>query len=460
MGFFIRLLLLLFIPIGSGAQTSNERGIQFVHELSWPQILQKAKAENKLIFLDCYTTWCAPCKAMDKFIYPAEKVGSFFNEHFLSVKVQFDRTSKDDVYIKSWYQDAKKLEVEYSIDAYPTFIFLSPEGKPLHRSSGGLSEDKLIALAKDALNPEKQSYTLAAKYNISQMDTMELRQVSIKYRRINPEFAKGVAAVYFQRIGQENILKMLLSRDYDAMIQLFSTDSLLKRVANKHIEGLDEQQLFTKEYINMLLKYSMNSSKEKGFKMLYKYGDKIDSVELGSRDFKYDWSRRWVDDIIYKEEVEPFLNNRKTPDWAEISNVIRKKYNSGYAYRAVVTGKRNWATKNKNVKEASKFFIEYMEKYGKHHLDAFTLNNYAWNKFESSKDTSELTYALGWSKKAVEMEPSPNWIDTYANLLHKLGKTNTAIRWEHIAAKMEPENKEFLNNLEKMKKSLPTWLEK
>ena len=40
------------------------QGIQF--EIgSWKEVLQKAKQENKLIFVDLYTTWCGPCKKME-----------------------------------------------------------------------------------------------------------------------------------------------------------------------------------------------------------------------------------------------------------------------------------------------------------------------------------------------------------------------------------------------------------
>ena len=36
------------------------QGIQF-ETGSWKEVLQKAKQENKLIFVDLYTTWCGPC---------------------------------------------------------------------------------------------------------------------------------------------------------------------------------------------------------------------------------------------------------------------------------------------------------------------------------------------------------------------------------------------------------------
>jgi len=58
--------IILFMPFLSKSQDIVSEGIQFIKSSSWEQVLQKAKAENKIIFIDCYTTWCAPCKAMEK----------------------------------------------------------------------------------------------------------------------------------------------------------------------------------------------------------------------------------------------------------------------------------------------------------------------------------------------------------------------------------------------------------
>jgi len=43
-------------------------------------------------------------------------------------------------------------------------LFVSSEGKALHRASGGFSAKKFLEIAAEALNPETQSYTIAAKY--------------------------------------------------------------------------------------------------------------------------------------------------------------------------------------------------------------------------------------------------------------------------------------------------------
>src|SRR5688500_7007105 len=145
-------LVFLCIPMLIHAQ-NGDRGIQWTTDLSWQQVKEKAKLENKYIFIDAYATWCGPCKMMDRYVYPNDTVGNFFNAHFIAVKVQMDRTDKDDKIIQDWYNDANGIKTEYTVDAYPTLIFLSPEAKILKKEEGYRSVQQLVILAKESLTP-------------------------------------------------------------------------------------------------------------------------------------------------------------------------------------------------------------------------------------------------------------------------------------------------------------------
>ena len=47
-------------------------GIYF-DELSFEEALEKAKKSNKLLFVDCYTSWCGPCKILGQGCLPIAK---------------------------------------------------------------------------------------------------------------------------------------------------------------------------------------------------------------------------------------------------------------------------------------------------------------------------------------------------------------------------------------------------
>ena len=53
------IFILIFLSFSFTALCQG--GVNF-EQLTFDEALSKAKAENKLVFMDCYTTWCAPCK--------------------------------------------------------------------------------------------------------------------------------------------------------------------------------------------------------------------------------------------------------------------------------------------------------------------------------------------------------------------------------------------------------------
>src|SRR3954471_18383447 len=122
---FILTSLICFTLFTVNAQ---DKGIKFQNSLTWEQIKQKAKTENKYIFVDCYTTWCVPCKVMANEVFPQPEVSDFFNDKFVSVALQFDETKKDDADTKRWYKEVKQIEKEYKVNSYPTYLFFTPDG--------------------------------------------------------------------------------------------------------------------------------------------------------------------------------------------------------------------------------------------------------------------------------------------------------------------------------------------
>ena len=69
-------ILFSLIPFVLFAQ---DKGIHFEHGLSWQQVQAKAKSENKYVFMDCFTTWCGPCRFMSANIFPLQDVGDSMN---------------------------------------------------------------------------------------------------------------------------------------------------------------------------------------------------------------------------------------------------------------------------------------------------------------------------------------------------------------------------------------------
>ncbi len=142
----IMLMAILFITPSIFAQ-----GIEFTHG-NWAEVKAKAKQENKLIFVDFFTDWCSPCKAMALGTFPVPAVGDFYNQHFISVKIDAEKG------------EGIKLARQYNVNAYPTLVFINPGEEVVYKVIGGLNPDELIKHGGVALNPTSEYLHLKEKY--------------------------------------------------------------------------------------------------------------------------------------------------------------------------------------------------------------------------------------------------------------------------------------------------------
>lgn len=159
-------------------KAQDTAGIKFEKGLSWAQLKEKAKKENKYIFVDCFTTWCAPCRIMDKEVFSTREAGEFFNASFINVKVQFDRTKNDGEDVRGWYEEVEIFKKAYAIGIYPTYLFFDPNGVLVHKISGGVAVPGVfINRSKAALDPKSQYYSLKAKFDAGRRDAPFLRSL-------------------------------------------------------------------------------------------------------------------------------------------------------------------------------------------------------------------------------------------------------------------------------------------
>jgi len=427
------ILVLLFIyslPSFSKAQQST--GIHFEQGLSWQQIKAKAKAEHKYIFVDCFATWCGPCKKMETEVYPLDSIGQFFNQNFISVKAQMDSTAKDDDLVKSFRADAKNLQNSYRVNAFPTFLFFSPEGKLVHKGIGAMDERGFAYLGHDALDPSKQYYTLISSFRQAKLPYPEIYRFSI-----------------FARNYQDNGL----------------ADSAAMTYIN-HLYELGVDSLYNFKNLALITDFTRLST-AKTFDLFYHHGAKVDSVMK-----RPGLSRNLIDAIIEYEEINSKLYKdgkplTDRPDWIAIQNTIKQKYNHEYAERIVIWAKVKWFERQKDWKNYTANVILKVERYGPYDKVFYQVpqqtsnlwNFSAWEVFYYSNRPAELNKVLEWSKKSLTLSPAPDaeFMDTYANILYKLHRKKEATEWEEKALKINPRATDIADNFSKMKKGLPTW---
>lgn len=175
----IFLILTMWFNTTLSAQETT-KGISFHDNKPWKEILQLAKKENKLIFMDCYTSWCGPCKALAKNVFTQEKVGDFFNPRFINVKYDMEKG------------DGKMLNEQYKkhIIGYPTLLLINAEGKVLQQLAGYKDADELIEGIRSA-SEGKDLFSLAAEY---QKGNREISFMKEFIQSLNNAFLKDSVA--------------------------------------------------------------------------------------------------------------------------------------------------------------------------------------------------------------------------------------------------------------------------
>lgn len=128
-------LLFLFVAASWSGEAIAQDGIKFFHG-TLAEAQAEAAKEGKLVFVDAYTVWCGPCKWMAANTFPNNKVGEFFNKHFVSLKLDMEKG------------EGPSIGRKYRVMAYPTLLFMDGSGKVVHRAMGAKGPDQFLELAK------------------------------------------------------------------------------------------------------------------------------------------------------------------------------------------------------------------------------------------------------------------------------------------------------------------------
>lgn len=163
-------------------------------EESLKEILQLAKNENKLVFVDCYTSWCGPCKRLSTQVFTHPEVGDYFNGRFVSLKMDMEKG------------EGKTYREKYDVNAYPTLLFLDTAGQVVCRYSGYLEPEKLIAFADKEIQ-EQSLMGWQKRYEKGERSAGFIRDylalladacMSAELRRVAGDYLKGKAEEIFR----------------------------------------------------------------------------------------------------------------------------------------------------------------------------------------------------------------------------------------------------------------------
>ncbi|GAA6464222.1 thioredoxin family protein [Bacteroides thetaiotaomicron] len=212
----------------AGAQMTLAQadGIAF-RELSFPEALKRAEVEDKLLFVDCFTTWCGPCKRLSKVVFKDSLVADYFNRHFVNLKMDMEK------------DEGVELRKKYGVHAYPTLLFINSSGEVVYRLVG--AEDALELLKKVKLGVESGGLSgLKKRYEAGDRDLAFISGYINALSAANREQEAGQVAADFLQ-GREQ--KMLEDEDYFLVFYYYVHDvnsSAFQYVVNHQKEIADK----------------------------------------------------------------------------------------------------------------------------------------------------------------------------------------------------------------------------
>ena len=426
------------------------QGIEFEHG-TWKEVLEKAKQTNRPIFIDVYTSWCSPCKQMSKNIFPLAEVGKVYNANFICY--QIDAEKGDGIQI------AKKYEVK----SYPTYLFIKADGTLFSRALGSMEAEKFIALSKTAIadmNDPKPLSEWEKEYIVKKNDAKFLLDYINKLLKLG----KPIMQLFDEYLA----LQPNDQRASNEIIEIYQKESnniTINSLAFKNLQ--DNTALFLPKlggYVYMFMIGTIENSfrqacKSKNEQLLQKVVDA--NEKLPKTPQKKSKEELYMNYYLKTNDLDKYMKyatiycdaSLMTISSDSIAKTDKKVLQLFETQRNALIGKID-STQLAQLKDGMAHATR--NKYSQ------ALNSVAWDYFEKVADTKALENALRWSKRSLEIYPDNHmFIDTYANLLYKLGRNEDAIVKErealNLAISTKSDTKGYESTLLKMKSGEKTW---
>lgn len=161
-----KVLIMLMLMVGTTAFAQHQK-INF-EELQLQEALKQAKAQHKLIFVDCFTDWCIPCKQMEATVFQTDTVAQFFNSTFINLKKDMEKG------------EGPEVRKNYTVGAFPSYLLLNEDGKILYKFVGGMSAEKFMAHIRTGMKADNAVLTLNARYASGDHEPAMLRALVLQ----------------------------------------------------------------------------------------------------------------------------------------------------------------------------------------------------------------------------------------------------------------------------------------
>lgn len=356
---------ILIVTLCMSVTDMRADSLTVVHE-DYAAAAAAAKAEDKLLLIDFYTTWCGPCKVLSKQLLDNEQYSDAIGQHFVLLKYDAE---KDTVF---------HLSKKYHINSYPTGIVLNSDGRLLAKKKGMAAAAGNV----DILNYMSFLNEAVEKHKSGEYIAGVSTEIDLDYPEFYARYINRTAK--YNKEAHEQYWATLSKNDYTKEVPfcILSYFGAVEPVEDYFITHLDE------------------------YKQLYGEDD-VRGICYGiiSRDFR--------DAVKEKDETRLEAAKQKAVLYL---NKEEADFVNNYYTQALWKEKGEW---NK--------IVAYAEGNRQEFIKSEKMNEICWNIFEECEDMVVLKKATVLMKEQTEASPKWHILDTYANLLYKTGDKKNAI---------------------------------
>ncbi|GGH01942.1 hypothetical protein GCM10011416_20920 [Polaribacter pacificus] len=390
---YISLIAVAVFLLGCNQKKNSTKTENFISiDQDYELALKTASKENKLLFIDFYTTWCAPCKEVDELVFQNDSIQQILKKDYVFLRYNAEN---DTVF---------HLSKKHHVSSYPTGLVLNSNGYVVNRKYGFPGDD-FKSLSKSVLEFTTQSKELSkqAKFLDGYSNSISISKYPKFYidyiNRTNTKINPSELNAYWAK--EQDVF----SEEY------FSTLIYFAREASNTISNTTLQN--KKKYVALFGKTDVD------ILFYFLTSGKFNTAILEKDQLKYDeaivfakeaLSKSWTDDILPSFEIDFLKAQNKWRTVFEINHQLKKegKFSSG------------------------------------------EINYFCWDVYQNCDDMEVVKKCLSWMQEVISEEPSYAFLDTYAFLMYKSGDKNETKKIVEVAIEAAIKENKKTEDLKKL----------
>ncbi|ARK12783.1 thioredoxin fold domain-containing protein [Fibrella sp. ES10-3-2-2] len=418
-------IVLVLLVISTHDAKAIQKGVNF-SEGTWREIIREAKLKNKPIFIDFYTSWCAPCKKMDKEAFADSSIASFFNKNFINYKVNAEKG------------EGIALAKKYSVTGYPALLFIYPNEKVIYRTGGYDGVDNLLIEAKKA----------AAGINVFEKnqnrESLLLSKEDLKaYLTELAKIRQPVGELLDRYLGFLTEKELALPENLSILVGTVSTSkSKAFELLLYQLPLLKEPALLAEASVTMPLviasdfKKIVDNKDEKALSKLISQNKRMRKLIGGSapKEVALDSIARWLKFFQQVGDKNKYhkLANFYAENYLLAHNIDSLKREDEKTFKKF----ERYVVASDSLRQTDQFRNLTESMRHRHSSDiADKLNELALSYLDHMSDVRFLKEALRWTEQEIKLYDHPLYIQTNAKLVYRLNDRGKAIKQQKEAVR-------------------------